>query len=252
MRSPQMEPTQSSQKRPMRSPQKRPVRLPQTEPTPLPLKRPMRSPQTGPRMHEPRSPPVELDAKGQAFRKQLRAFRTQAVRKNYKVSMRLPTTLPLSPTVFKCVFLFQLSTHNSPRLSSLWPFLESAVMAIMAFVSQHKEISTRASCFCVAYQAPHAVAGNGTHAVAADGTRAVAGDGTHAVAGDGSHAVAADRHAYACAATASHRARRRGPGPLQTAPRIPHAGGEKNLQSFTRPPATPLLSPRVLKCIFPF
>jgi hypothetical protein len=52
-------------------------------------------------------------------------------------------------------------------------------MAIMVFVSQHEEISTRAPRFCVAYQAPHAVAA----------------DGTHAVAVDGSHAVTADRHA---------------------------------------------------------
>ena len=73
-------------------------------------------------------------------------------------------------------------------------------MAIMVVVSQHEEISTRAHCFCVAYQAPHAVAadrthvvaGDGTHAVAAEAPHAVAADGTHAVAGDGSHAVAGD------------------------------------------------------------
>ena len=89
-------------------------------------------------------------------------------------------------------------------------------MAIMVFVSQHEEISTRAPHFCVAHQAPHTVAGDGTravaaeapHGVAADGTHAVAGDGTHAVAadgtyavaGDGSHKVTADRRARACAA----------------------------------------------------
>ena len=60
----------------------------------------------------------------------------------------------------------------------------------VCYVSQHEEISTRAPRFCVAYQAPRAVAGDGTHAVAADGT--------HAVAGDGSHAVAADRRAFLC------------------------------------------------------
>ena len=36
-----------------------------------------------------------------ALREQLRAFRTQAVRTNYKVSTRPPTTLPLSPRVLK-------------------------------------------------------------------------------------------------------------------------------------------------------
>jgi hypothetical protein len=77
-------------------------------------------------------------------------------------------------------------------------------MAIMVFVSQHEEISTRATRFCVAYQAPHAVAGDGTHVVAAEAPHAVAADGTHAVAGDGSHAVVADRRT---------RAWRRGPRP---------------------------------------
>jgi hypothetical protein len=110
----------------------------------------------------------------------------------------------------------------------------------MVVVSQNEEVSTRAPRFCVANQAPHAVAGDGTHAVAGDGTHAVAAeaphavaaDGTHAVAGDGSHAVAADRRARACATAAARRARRRGPGPPRTAPHVPHAGGEKKLQSF--------------------
>jgi hypothetical protein len=48
----------------------------------------------------------------------------------------------------------------------------------VCYVSQHEEISMRAPRFCVAYQAPHAVAGDGSHAVARDRTRAVAGDGT--------------------------------------------------------------------------
>ena len=68
----------------------------------------------------------------------------------------------------------------------------------VCYVSQHEEISTRAPRFCVAYQAPRAVAGDGTHAVAAEASHAVAADGTHAVAGDGSHAVAADRRAFLC------------------------------------------------------
>jgi hypothetical protein len=68
----------------------------------------MRSPQTGALAHAPRPPPVELDAKGQALRERLRAFRTQAVRKNYKVSTRPPATLLLSPRVLKRIFLFQL------------------------------------------------------------------------------------------------------------------------------------------------
>jgi hypothetical protein len=87
-------------------------------------------------------------------------------------------------------------------------------MAIMVFVSQHEEISTHAPRFRVAYQAPHAVARDGTHAVAAEVPHAVAADGTHAVAGDGSHAVTADRCTHACAAAATRRARRQGPGPL--------------------------------------
>jgi hypothetical protein len=194
---------------------------------------PMRSPETGAHTRAPRPPPIELDAEGQALHERLRTFRTQAVRKNYKVSTRPPATLPLSPRVLKCIFLFWLSTHNSPRPASSWPFLESAEMAIVEFVSQHEEVSMRAPRFCVAYQAPHAVAR----------------DGTHAVAGDGSHAVAADRHTHTCAAASARRARRRGPGPPQTAPHVPHAGGEK-LQSSTRPPATFPFSPRELICNF--
>ena len=128
------------------------------------------------------------------------------------------------------------------------------------YVSQHEEISTRAPRFCVAYQAPHAVAKDGIHAVAGDGTRAVAAeaphavaaDGTHAVAADRSHVVAADQRSRACAAATARQARRRRPGPPRTAPRVPHAGGEKKLQRLTRPPATLPLSPRVLKCILLF
>jgi hypothetical protein len=104
--------------------------------------------------------------------------------KNYKVSMRPPATLPLSPRVLKRVFLSPLSTHNSPRSASSWRFLKSAVMAMMVFVSQHEKISMRAPRFCLAYQAPHAVAAEVSHVVAADGTHAVASDGTHTVAGD--------------------------------------------------------------------
>ncbi|GMI21392.1 hypothetical protein TrCOL_g2419 [Triparma columacea] len=87
----------------------------------------------------------------------------------------------------------------------------------------------------VAAEAPHAVAADETHAVAGDGTHAVAADGTYAVAGDGSHKVTADRRARACAAATARRARRQGPGPPRTAPRVPHAGGEKKLQSFYAP-----------------
>jgi hypothetical protein len=38
---------------------------------------------------------------------------------------------------------------------------------------------------------------------------------------------------HACATAG--RAWRRGPGPPQTAPRVPHAGSEKKLQSFNAP-----------------
>ena len=167
---------------PMRSPQKRPHAVAADGTHAVAEMDPMRSPETGAHTRAPRPPPVELDAEGQALRKRLRAFRTQAVRKNYKVSTRPPATLPLSPRVLICIFLIRRSTHNSPRPASSWPFLDSAVMAIMVVVSQHEEISTRAPCFCVAYQAPHAVAAEASHAVAADGTHAVAGDGSHAVA----------------------------------------------------------------------
>ena len=105
----------------------------------------------------------------------------------------------------------------------------------VCYVSQHEEISTRAPHFLVAYQAPHAVTGDGTHAVATEAPNAVAADRTHAVAGDGSHAVAADRRTRTCAAAVACRARRQGPGPPRTAPRVPHAGGEKKLQSFNAP-----------------
>ena len=43
-------------------------------------------------------------AEGKALRKRLNVFRTQAVRKNYKVSTRTPATLPLSPRVLNCPF----------------------------------------------------------------------------------------------------------------------------------------------------
>ena len=41
--------------------------------------------------------------------------------------------------------------------------------------------------------------------------------------------------ARVCVTAAARRARRRGPGPPRTAPRVPHAGGEKKLQSFNAP-----------------
>ena len=229
----------------MRSPQKLPMRSPQTEPTRSLEMDPMRSPQTGARVRAPRPPPVELDAEGQALRKRLRTFRTQAVRKNYKASTHLPATLPLSPRVLKCPF--SLPALNAQLTSSR---VLVAVFGVcgngdcgVCYVRQHEEISTRAPRFCVAYQASHAVAadrthavaGDGTHAVAAEASHAVAADGIHTVAGDGSHAVATDRRARACAAAAAHRARRRGPGPPRTAPRVPRAGGENKLQSFNAP-----------------
>ena len=71
----------------------------------------MRLPQTGTPAHALRPSPVELGVEGQALRKRLRAFRTQAVRKNYKVSTRPPVTLPLSPRVLKRVF-------SSPALNA--------------------------------------------------------------------------------------------------------------------------------------
>jgi hypothetical protein len=84
-----------------------------------------------------------------------------------------------------------LLSATRPTASSL-PFSESAVIAIMAFVSQNEKE------FHACPSMPHAVAAEASHAVAADGTHAVAADGTHTVAGDGSHAVAADRRAFLC------------------------------------------------------
>ena len=156
MRSPQKRPMRSPQKRPMRSPQKRPMRSPQTEPTRWPETDPMRSPQTGRRAHAPRPPPIELDAEGQALRKRLRAFRTQAVRKNYKVSTRPPATLPLSPRVSKCPF--SLLPLNAQLTSSGVLVADFRVCGNgdygVCYVSRHEEISMRAPRFCVAYQAP--------------------------------------------------------------------------------------------------
>ena len=166
----------------------------------------MRSPQTGARTRAPRPPPVELDAEGQALRERLRAFRTQAVRKNYKASTRPPATLPLSPRVLKSIFSYP--ALNAQLTSSC---ILVAVFRVcgngdygVCYVSQHEEISTRAPRFCVAYQAPHAVAADGTHAVAADRTHTVAGDGTHAVAEEVPHAVATEApHAVAADGTLS-------------------------------------------------
>jgi hypothetical protein len=80
----------------------------------------------------------------------------------------------------------------------------------------------------------------------------VAADGTHAVAGDGSHAVTTDRRARACAAAAARRAQRQEPGPPQTAPRVPHAGREKKLQSFNAPSRNSSALPQSIKMYFSF
>jgi hypothetical protein len=87
-----------------------PMRSPETDP--------MQLLQTGVCTRTPQLPPVELGAEGQALRKRLRAFRTQAVRKNYKVSTRPPVTLPLSPRVLICIFLTgaQRTTYLVRRL----------------------------------------------------------------------------------------------------------------------------------------
>jgi hypothetical protein len=102
----------------------------------------------------------------------------------------------------------------------------------------------------VAADRPPAVAADGTHEVAGDGSHAVAGDGSHAIAGDGSHAVATDRRARACTTAAAHRARRRGPGPPHPLRAFRTQAVRKNYKVSSRPPATLLLSPRVLNCPF--
>jgi hypothetical protein len=116
------------------------------------------------------------------------------VRKNYKVSTRPPATLPLSSRVLNCPF-------SLPALNAQLT-LSGVILTIfrvcgngdygVCYVSQHEEISTRAPRFCVANQAPHAVAGDRTHAVAAEAPHAVARDRTHSVAAEASHAVAID------------------------------------------------------------
>jgi hypothetical protein len=150
--------------------------------------------------------------------------------KKYKVSTRPPATFPLSPRVLKCPFslpALNAQLTSSAVLLTIFRVCGNGDYGV-CYVSQHEEISTRAPRFCVGYQAPHAVAGDGTHAVAAEVPHAVAVEAPHAVAVDGSHAVAA---------AAARRARRRGPGPQRTAPRAPHAGGEKNTR--VSPPLTP-------------
>ena len=113
----------------------------------------MRLPQTGARAHA-RPPLVELDTEGQALRERLRAFRTQAVRKNYKVSTRPPATLPLSPRVSYCPF--SLPALNAQLTSS---GVLVAVFGVcgngdygVCYVSQHEKISTRAPRLRVEYQ----------------------------------------------------------------------------------------------------
>ena len=138
--------------------------------------------------------------------------------KNYKVSTRPSATLLLSPRVQKCPFSFpalNVQLTSSGVLVADFRVCGNGDYGV-CYVSRHEEISTRAPCFCVAYQVPHAVAGDGTHAVAAEAPHAVAADETHAVTGDGSHAVATDRRARACAAAAAQQARRQGPGPQRT------------------------------------
>ena len=91
----QTDPTRSPQTETMRSPGTDPTQSPGMVPTRSPEADPMRLLQTSVCTRAPRLPPVELGAEGQALRKRLRAFRTQAVRKNYKVSTRPPATFPL-------------------------------------------------------------------------------------------------------------------------------------------------------------
>ena len=163
--------------------------------------------------------------------------------------MHPPATLPLSPRVLKC--RFSLPALNAQLTSSR---VLVAVFGVcgngdygVCYVSQHEEISTRAPRFRVAYQAPHAVAGDGTHAVAGDGTRAVAGDGTRgrrksAPCGRRRQNPRGRQRQIQCGRRRpararvrrgpARRARRRGPGPPRTAPRVPHAGGEKNYKGL--------------------
>jgi hypothetical protein len=103
----------------------------------------------------------------------MRAFRdcegdtiVAKVRKNYKVSTRPPATLPLSLRVLICICSYPVLTAQLTSSRVLMTIFRVCGNGDMVVVSQNEEISTRAPRFCVAYQAPHAVAGDGTYAVA--------------------------------------------------------------------------------------
>jgi hypothetical protein len=179
------------------------------------------------------------------------------VRKRYKVSTRPPATLPLSPRVSNCPFSLPAldAQLTSPRvLVAVFRVCGNGDYGV-CYVSQHEEVSTRV---CAAYQAPHAVAGDGTHEVTGDGThavaaeapRAVTADGTHAVAGDGSHAVAADWRARTCAAATASQLDADGQALRKRLRAFRTQAVRKNYKVSKRPPATLPLSPRVLKCVF--
>ena len=90
------------------------------------------------------------------------------VRKRYKVSTRPPATLLLSPRVSNCPFsLLPLNAQLtlSGVLVTIFRVCGNGDYGV-CYVSQNEKISTRAPRFRVAYQAPHAVDGDGTHAVA--------------------------------------------------------------------------------------
>ena len=134
----------------MRLPKKRPMRSQQTEPMRSPQKRPMRSPKTDP-MRSPKTDPMRSP---QALHERLRAFRTQAVRENYKVSMRPPATLLLSPRVSN--YPFSLPALNAQLTSSgilvtIFRVCGNGDYGV-CYVSQHEEISTCAPRFRVEYQ----------------------------------------------------------------------------------------------------
>jgi hypothetical protein len=114
---------------------------------------------------------------------------------------------------------------------------------MMVFVSQHEEISARTPRFCVAYQAPHAVVGDGTHAVAAEAPHAVAAEAPmRSPQTDPMRSLETDPM-RSPQTGARARAPRLPPVELDAEgqalrkwlPRVPHAGSEKKLQSFNAP-----------------
>jgi hypothetical protein len=175
------------------------------------------------------------------------------VRKRYNVSTRPPATLLLSPRVLNCpssLPALNVQLTSSGILVAVFGVCGNGDYGV-CYVSQHEEISTRAPRFCVAYQAPNAVARDGTMTEPYGRWRGnpcgcrrrnPCGCRRSAPCGRRRRNPRGRQRRIPCGRRRPARARvrhgrlpsssmPRGPGPPRTAPRVPHAGGEK-LQSF--------------------